>query len=328
MTPSQLAPTLKTLLHCGLTPFIWGAPGIGKSDIVGQVASDLNLELRDVRASQMDPTDIKGFPAPDAKAKAMFWLKPDFLPTKGKGLLFLDELNSAPSAVQASFYQLILNRCVGNYTLPPGWVIVAAGNRDTDRSVTFRMPDALANRMAHLDLEPDVDDWVEYAQKVGMNPIMPAFMRFRPGLLFERTTAAKSPAFPSPRTWSFVNTILQQQMPKEIEKLSIEAAVGVGAAAEFVGFMQVARQVPKLSAIQLAPDAEVVPETAAGQHAVCQMMINALTEDSYPRFLIYVRRLPAEFQVVFHADAIRKDNNITNTPEYAQWTMDNAKVVI
>ena len=144
-----------------LWPFIWGSPGVGKSSIIGQLARSLNLALRDIRALLLDPVDLRGLPyVADGRSK---WATPEFLPQEGAGILLLDELNSAPAMVQAAFYQLILDRRLGEYTLPDGWVIIAAGNRDGDRAHTTRMPTPLRNRFVHLEFEVDAQEWSEWA---------------------------------------------------------------------------------------------------------------------------------------------------------------------
>lgn len=141
--------------------FLWGPPGIGKSDIVKQIGEDTNREVIDVRLALWEPTDIKGIPYYNSDAGKMVWAPPAELPTDpdSTAIIFLDELNSAPPAVQAAAYQLILNRRVGTYTLPKGVDLVAAGNREGDRGVTYRMPSPLANRFVHLEAKVDFDDW-------------------------------------------------------------------------------------------------------------------------------------------------------------------------
>ena len=195
MKPSFHRQALNKAIEAKRPVMLWGAPGVGKSDVVAQVAEKRGVELRDVRLSLLDPVDLKGFPIPDHDNKQMTWLPPHFLPamtvkkarallnTKdgkktalpdhlmpndSQGILFLDELPSAPQAVQAAAYQLILNREIGNYTLPEGWAIIAAGNREEDRAVVHKMPSALANRFVHLNFDIHLDDWCEWALDNGI----------------------------------------------------------------------------------------------------------------------------------------------------------------
>uniref|UniRef100_UPI0025DB766D AAA family ATPase n=1 Tax=Sulfuricurvum sp. TaxID=2025608 RepID=UPI0025DB766D len=112
--------TMGALIDAKIPTFLWGAPGIGKSSIIKQIARESGIECIDLRLSLMDPTDLKGIPFYEKDSHSALWAPPSFLPREGRGILFLDELNSAAPAVQASAYQLILDRKVGEYTLPEG----------------------------------------------------------------------------------------------------------------------------------------------------------------------------------------------------------------
>ena len=163
MKASRLNSTLTALIEQKVPAFLWGAPGIGKSSIVKQIAQSNEIDFIDLRLALMDPTDLKGIPFYDKESHTALWAPPAFLPKSGEGILFLDELNTAAPSVQASAYQLILDRRVGEYVLPDGWAIVAAGNRESDRGVTYRMPSPLANRFVHFEMEVDVEfDEVPY----------------------------------------------------------------------------------------------------------------------------------------------------------------------
>ncbi len=204
MKASAVEHSLRTLVAARQPVFVWGPPGVGKSSIIAQLAKALNLSLRDIRALLLDPVDLRGLPyVAEGRSK---WAIPEFLPADGAGILFLDELNAAPAMVQAAFYQLVLDRRLGEYMLPDDWVIIAAGNRDGDRAHTNRMPTPLRNRFVHLDFEVDSQEWSEWAIGTGIRPEVIAFIRFRPQLLsaFDRDANA----FPSPRSWEFVSRIL------------------------------------------------------------------------------------------------------------------------
>ena len=157
MKPSELYEALHALIGERVPLHIWGACGVGKSQIVGQVAADSDYDFLDVRAVQLDPVDLRGLPR--ISADQTEWVPPKFLPIDGKGILFLDELTSAPQMTQAGCYQLVLDRKLGEYWLPDGWVVIAAGNPASERGVHFAMPRPLRNRFVHLDLEPDFMDW-------------------------------------------------------------------------------------------------------------------------------------------------------------------------
>ena len=185
MTPQELTPYLSQLVErqLQLSLMLWGPPGIGKSSIVADVASSHGLQLVDLRLSQLAPTDLRGLPV--AENGVSRWFPPEFLPTEGEGVLFLDEINMAPPAMQGIAQQLIMDRRVGSYQVPNGWFIWAAGNRKSDRAAVFELPSALANRFIHLDLVPDFDSFKAWGLRVGLSEQILAFLAFRPVLLHQ-----------------------------------------------------------------------------------------------------------------------------------------------
>jgi len=240
MTPSELALQLGKLATQRL-PFsvmIWGAPGVGKSSIVAEVAAANGLELVDLRLSQLAPTDLRGLPV--AEEGRSRWYPPEFLPTTGNGILFLDEINMAPPAMQGVAQQLILDRRVGSYRVPDGWLIWAAGNRRTDKAAVFDMPAPLANRFIHFDVEPDATSFRRWCLEHRVDERINAFLAFRSTLLHK--VDVNTPAWPSPRSWAVASRLLAADVP-------IAASVGAGAAAEFNAFCTVYGNLPDLDAI-------------------------------------------------------------------------------
>lgn len=237
MTPTELKAYLNQIVNKNIqiSTMIWGAPGIGKSSIVAQVAQEHDIDFVDVRLSQLAPTDLRGLPvAEDGISK---WYPPEFLPRNGKGILFLDEINMAPPAMQGVAQQLILDRCVGSYTVPEGWYVWAAGNRKEDRASVFDMPAPLANRFLHLQVEADFDSFKAYALENKVHEQAIAFLSFRPTLLDK--IDPQQPAWPSPRSWVMASAL-------HYAGLDITPAVGTGATAEFTAFLTLYTTLPDL----------------------------------------------------------------------------------
>ncbi len=232
--------------------FLWGPPGIGKSDLVQQIGADTDREVIDVRLALWEPTDIKGIPYFDSNAGTMTWAPPAELPTdpNSKAILFLDELNSAPPAVQAAAYQLILNRKVGTYVLPKGVDIVAAGNRDGDKGVTYRMPAPLANRFVHLEMKVDFEDWQDWATINGIHPEVVGYVGFAKQDLYDYDPKSPSKSFATPRSWSFVSDLVaDDEIDTESLTNLVSGAIGDGLAVKFMAHRKIASKLPKPSEI-------------------------------------------------------------------------------
>lgn len=340
MRPSQILASLNCLIDAQQPAMLHGSPGVGKSDVIRQLAKARGLELIDLRLSQLDPVDMRGVPSVDAKKKITSWNVPSFLPTEGKGILFLDEINSAAQATQAAAYQLVLDRKLGDYTLPEGWSVIAAGNRTTDRAIVNQMSTALKNRFTHLNYEVNNDDWCEWALRSNISVEVLGFIRFRPMLLneFEQRNDSKeerermqrlknAQAFATPRSWEFLSRVVAQQPSKDLEYELYSGIVGEGCAAEFMGYLKYYRDLPNLDALLMAPDKTEVPDAPATLYALATGLATKATPDNLERVVKYALRMPAEFQVLLMKDAIVRDSALTNTKAFNTWAIKNADVM-
>jgi hypothetical protein len=246
--PKAAKRSIRKAIQTRRPTFLWGPPGIGKSDIVKQIGIDAGREVVDVRLALWEPTDIKGIPYYNADQGKMVWAPPSELPTdpESTAIIFLDELNSAPPAVQAAAYQLILNRRVGTYELPKGVDVVAAGNREGDRGVTYRMPAPLANRFIHLEMKIDFDDFQEWAVMNNVHPEVVGYVGFAKQDLYDFDPKSPSKAFATPRSWVFVSDLLKDD-DCDIDTLHnlIAGAVGDGLAVKFMAHRKIAGRLPK-----------------------------------------------------------------------------------
>ncbi len=263
-TISDVQSALTKLISNGIkhSVFLWGPPGIGKSSVVKKVAGDNDLKLVDLRISQLAPTDLRGLPyVEEGKAK---FAPPSFLPDGGEGILFVDEFNMASPSMMSIAQQLILDRQVGDYVVPDGWFIVAAGNRAEDRAAVSQMPAPVANRFIHFNVESDLSSWKEYAISMGMNEQIVSFLNFRPQLLFNFNKNAT--AWPSPRSWEFANSLLDIG-------LEVDSAVGEGTAAEFYAYQSIYSRLPDIDAI-LSGESVEVPKEPSLMFAVCGALVS------------------------------------------------------
>ena len=319
---------------------LWGPPGVGKSQMVAQVASRNAVPVIDIRLSQMEPSDLRGIPF--RSGEQVDWAIPALLPDAKRhgeaGVLFLDEITSAPPAVSAAAYQLILDRRLGEYQVPDGWAIFAAGNRQGDRGVTYSMPSPLANRFSHFEVETHLDDWVTWAYRNGIDERVIAFLRFRPELLFDFDPSHNPVAFPSPRSWEFAHRGLQKFFDQPaILQGSLQACVGPAAGVELHAFVNSLEQMPDLDAIVAGEDASVPGEIDL-QYAVAAALVGRAirARDAgdgrgvIGNILKYANRFPQrEMGVMLVSDLHRAlGNDLFEVPEFADWAQAVADVML
>jgi hypothetical protein len=259
--------------------FLWGPPGIGKSELVADIAQELGGYMIDLRLGQMEPTDIRGIPFYNKDTGKMDWAEPVDLPTKEFAsqypivVLFLDEMNSAAPSVQAAAYQLILNRRSGKYFLPDNVVMVAAGNRESDKGVTYRMPTPLANRFIHQEMRVDFASYQEWAVNNNIHKDVVGYLSFAKQDLYDFDPKSASRAFATPRSWTFVSQLLEDEDSDEDTIMNLIAGtVGEGLAVKFMAHRKVAGRMPKPEDILSGKEKELnVKEVSAMYSLVISM---------------------------------------------------------
>ncbi|MGA9046127.1 AAA family ATPase [Sulfuricurvum sp.] len=322
MRSSQAKITIESLIESQIPTFLWGAPGIGKSSIIKQIAKEKNLECIDLRLSLLDPTDLKGIPFYEKDSHTALWAPPSFLPREGRGILFLDELNSAAPAVQASAYQLILDRKVGEYTLPEGWAIVAAGNREGDRGVVYRLPSPLANRFVHIEMEVNVSDWRDWGIKSRIDSRILAYIGFKNSALFGFDPLKNERSFATPRSWEAVHKILQSPLPSNLLLEAISGAVGEDAAVDFLGYCKIMDHLPNIDAILRGDEVEAPSELStlyALSNVLVSRILSAHNEEALSNVLRYTLKLKNEFAVLIVQDLQRQGVVMEHLDAFGEW---------
>jgi|TARA_B100000085_G_scaffold16326_1_gene14096 hypothetical protein len=234
--------------------FLWGPAGIGKSELAQGIvdSGDMgNALLMDLRMALMEPTDVKGMPFYNKETGTMDWAPPVDLPSPELAkqydtiVLFLDELNSAPGATQAAAYQLVLNRRVGNYVLPDNVVIMAAGNRETDKGIVYRMPAPLANRFVHLEMRVDYNSWLDWAVENEIHSDVIGHITVHKQDLFDFDPKGSSRAFATPRSWTFVSDLIDDEdLDDETFTDLVAGSVGEGIAVKFMATRKARNKLP------------------------------------------------------------------------------------
>ena len=335
INPQALIEELKDAVTAGYPAMIWGGPGIGKSDIPNQVAAQMRMNIIDFRANLFDPVDVRGIPylaqATPESTKYTSWAVPDVFPIAerdgDRGILFIDELPTAPPATQNAFLQLLLNRKLGDYELPVGWAIVCAGNRLTDSAAVYQMPSPVRNRLAHYELEPIIDDWVQWAHTNNINSDVIAFVQYRPGLL--SSFDADEYAFPTPRAWSMVSRKLSKANTDNDRLFyGVASLVGDGAAGEFVAFKEIANKLPDIDAIIADPSKYKRDDNPALLYALANGIAARANEDKMDNIMKLSEKLTVEYQVVLVKGCLARDRNLRSHPAIRNWITKNANVVL
>lgn len=331
MRPRQLTNLLAATIPAKAPVLITGAPGVGKSDIVAQGADLAGADLIIDHPVVSDPTDFKGFPfAKDGIAEFLpFGSLRRIIEATSLTVYFLDDLGQAPPAVQAACMQLLLARRINGHRVSDAVSFVAATNRRTDRAGVAGLLEPVKSRFSTIvNLEPDLDDWVQWALGAGMPTELIAFVRFRPALLHDFKATADLVNSPSPRTVANVGRLMGIGLPRELEYEVYSGAAGEGFAAEFVGFLRIFRTLPNPDLILMNPGAADVPTDPATLYALCGALSRKTSDNTIDRLTTYYNRLPAEFSVLAMRDSLNVAPDVVNSRAYITWAAAHKEVLL
>ena len=324
--------SLRTMI-AGLTPMVHGDPAIGKSAIALLIAKKLNLFLIDWRGTTADPIDLSGLPDMQG-SKAVykpfdtFPLSTDVIPEGYDGwLLFMDEFNSAPRAVTAAAYKLILDRKVGNHDLHPEVRIMAAGNLSSSGAIVNEQGTAMASRLIHLNLIANANEWIAHAVKAKYDPRIIAYIAHRPSQLYVFKPDLSEFTFPSPRTYEFVSKILKdQEFTTDLLPL-IAGTIGDGAAIQLHAFYKVANELPSLGEIIANPELAKLPSEGSHQFATIGMLVDGISLSNAKPLMQYISRLNREHQYLIVKMFIESKPDLLAVTEVDEWVDLNAEFV-
>lgn len=323
-------------------PFLWGAPGVGKSDGVRQLASRIEMHtgkkvvVTDVRLLLFSPIDLRGIPVVNQTRTAAEWLKPSIFamdPDENViNILFLDELTAAPTSVQAAGYQLTLDRKIGEHSLPDNCIVIGAGNRLTDHSVAYRMPNALANRMQHYEVIADLESWMSWAIKHSVHPLVLGYLAFD-NSKFYSDNDEDDVAFPTPRSWMFVSNLLNimgAEGDLSVLYNTISGCIGSGTALAFLSWCKNHSDLPDVADIFRGKRTKY-PVKQDALYALVRSLIayvesrekqGKITEMELENMGIYAAKFPLDYQACLYS-SINKfpltEEKLKKLPLYKKW---------
>ena len=317
---------------------LWGAPGVGKSQGVRQIAERIEactgkaVHVTDVRLLLFNPIDLRGIPTANEDRTLAVWLRPQIFDMDSSddviNILFLDEISAAPQSVQAAAYQMTLDRTVGEHKLPANCIVIAAGNRVTDKSVTYRMPKALANRLMHLEVATDTESWRAWAVAHGINDKVTGFLSFKPDMLMCFDTSSDDLAFPTPRAWEMVSDILNN-VSDDVESMLtlISGIIGSGVATELRTWSRIYDKLPDIEGIFKGTE-HAVPRGVDALYALVSSMAKCAYEhrddlDAIARSIAYAEQLPPDYSVILMQDYMNLEEDyqsrLMQLPGFVKW---------
>ena len=336
--------TLKNFNAEDKTSFmLWGPPGVGKSDSLKTITNNVEsstgkkVVITDVRLLLFNPVDLRGIPVPDANKELAVWLKPKIFQMDPSdeiiNILMLDEISAAPPSVQAAAYQITLDRKIGEHMLPDNCYIICAGNRIQDKSVAYKMPKALANRLTHFDIYPELEDWKAWALQSGIDSRIIGFLNFKPSMLYNFDSASDDNAFPTPRTWEMANNYIDVFGSLDGAYPCVAGCIGLGVAGEFKRYCQVFSQIPNVDDIFNGKEVEMPtqPDVLYALSAAISGRIHTATKEQLKNVINFTSLMSKEFSVLTIKDILlvpKMKEKMIMLPEWLKWTREHKNLIL
>lgn len=332
---AQLREALIKDFRVGLTPMVTSSPGMGKSDIIKDVAKLFNLKVIDLRLSQCEPVDMQGYPG--VVNNRMTFFAPEFFPLESdpipegyKGwVLFLDEFNSANQQTESAAYRLLLDREVYKYKLHPLCVVVAAGNLITDRAIVTAQSTGTTSRLNHYRLKVDHKLWIEWANSHDIDHRIISFIKFKPNLLHKFDPATSEMTFPCPRTWAFASKVVStEEKIDKLTKIRLAGTIGEGAAIEFSTYSEIYQNLPTIEQIMNDPRSGWKPPTEPSeQYAITTMLAHEANLPNINKIITAMERLPLDFQIITIKDMYKKTPELKDNIAICDWKSKNVSAM-
>jgi hypothetical protein len=339
LTITEALPLIRIFLACNKAIMLHGAPGIGKSQLVAQLAKEAGARLIDIRLSYFDPVDLRGIPF--VHEGKTLWACPSIWPTDNGELvyLFFDELTSCPPALQAAAYQAILEKRIGEISFGDNVKILAAGNGQEHKAIAFKLSSALANRMGHIDLIPDAPSLVAHFAKIGIRPDVIALLSMPrdPGNEIIFNMGADSRTFPSPRAWESVSILVNeaeaQGAPDSMMKPLVASLVGEGAASEYCGMRRVFHSLPRIADVVASPATAKLPQEPDSVFAITAALARIADRSNMDSIVHYLGRLPMdsggiEFSARAMAQIVARAPELKETRGFIDWAIANQDIAL
>lgn len=323
---SQATRMITIAIKAGLVPFLVGSPGCGKSQVAYQIAKTWGLKLIDLRLGQCDPTDLLGFP--HIFGNKGHYVPMDTFPVEGDEipegfngwLLFMDEFNSASTAVQAAAYKIILDRMVGQKKLHKNVAMMCAGNLETDNAIVNPMSTALQSRLIHLELLVDVNEFLDHSSEMKFDHRIHAYIKSFPKSLYTFKPDHTDNTYACPRTWEFGHKLLQHVETDHPDALPLLAgAVSEGEARQFLAYTKVFKNIPTPEEIELDPKNTRIPQEDSILYALTGSIGHNASKKNITPFMTYVERIPMDFQIVCLRDIVRRNKPLLAHPSVTGW---------